>query len=802
MRGRVRGRRLSVRDATPGRAGRLGRPSRRCARRSRLPVARLGRASAGERLDAALPGHRRRGADARADPVVVGPAGWQRVRPARAGSGRDGRRAPRVAPGGRSGWRSPRTTSTSSPPTPRCRPRTPAIARRIEAAGFQPIEEIQPSRHRVTLPLARPDRRTTSSPAISKSTRQRIRKAEDLDIRVVRHDARVGPEGPGDGFATPERTARARPRPLLRPPARDRGAAALHVRPAGGVRRLVDGGARGRPPGLPRGAWASRRRAPRRPDPVSPRRPALDGPLRRPRRGRARPPGRAAPPALAGDPAGDPRRLLGDGPRRRGHRGRPRRADRKATPLYGLYQHKTVVRRTLARADRRTRARLRPAAATGSDGSRTAWRRTDRPMTEPARSPELLAAAERTGSVQLGGLIDAPRRPRAGSVAPGATAGRSDRPASPTSRSVASPTIRGRSAPARCSWRSPGSTSTATTSSRPPRRPEPPRRSSSDPSRTCPSPQLVVGDARPPWPAPPRGGTTTRATTWRSSGSPARTARRRPRSWPWPRSRRPGIATGMTGTAATRIGGVQAANEAHATTPEAPDLQRALRAMRRRRRRGRGHRDDLARPGARPGRRDRLRRRDPDQPDPRASRAPRHVGGVPRRQAAAVREARVGARAPAARAPSRWAGRRPASSTPTTHRRARSSASPRRPARGSSPTAPIPPRTSGRRASRRTSDACGSRTTPRRARPSPSSSWSAGSTSTTRWRSSRSARRSGSIRRPSARAWPRSRSSRAGWSGSTPASRSGSSSTSPTARPRSRPSSTCSLRWRRRAAAG
>jgi UDP-N-acetylmuramoyl-L-alanyl-D-glutamate--2,6-diaminopimelate ligase len=40
-----------------------------------------------------------------------------------------------------------------------------------------------------------------------------------------------------------------------------------------------------------------------------------------------------------------------------------------------------------------------------------------------------------------------------------------------------------------------------------------------------------------------------------------------------------GIRTGMTGTAATRIGGIQAANEAHATTPEAPELQRALRAM-------------------------------------------------------------------------------------------------------------------------------------------------------------------------------------------------------------------------------
>jgi UDP-N-acetylmuramoyl-L-alanyl-D-glutamate--2,6-diaminopimelate ligase len=40
-----------------------------------------------------------------------------------------------------------------------------------------------------------------------------------------------------------------------------------------------------------------------------------------------------------------------------------------------------------------------------------------------------------------------------------------------------------------------------------------------------------------------------------------------------------GIRTGMTGTAATRIGGLQVANEAHATTPEAPALQATLRAM-------------------------------------------------------------------------------------------------------------------------------------------------------------------------------------------------------------------------------
>jgi UDP-N-acetylmuramoyl-L-alanyl-D-glutamate--2,6-diaminopimelate ligase len=40
-----------------------------------------------------------------------------------------------------------------------------------------------------------------------------------------------------------------------------------------------------------------------------------------------------------------------------------------------------------------------------------------------------------------------------------------------------------------------------------------------------------------------------------------------------------GIRTGMTGTAATRIGGVQEPNEVHATTPDAPALQAALRAM-------------------------------------------------------------------------------------------------------------------------------------------------------------------------------------------------------------------------------
>ena len=41
-----------------------------------------------------------------------------------------------------------------------------------------------------------------------------------------------------------------------------------------------------------------------------------------------------------------------------------------------------------------------------------------------------------------------------------------------------------------------------------------------------------------------------------------------------------GVRTGMIGTAGLRVGGIDAANPDHATTPDAPILQRALRAMR------------------------------------------------------------------------------------------------------------------------------------------------------------------------------------------------------------------------------
>jgi lipid II:glycine glycyltransferase (peptidoglycan interpeptide bridge formation enzyme) len=65
--------------------------------------------------------------------------------------------------------------------------------------GFHPIEEIQPSRHRISLPLEGRSEDDVFS-GISKSTRQRIRKAETDGIDVVRHDGRIAPSGVGEGF--------------------------------------------------------------------------------------------------------------------------------------------------------------------------------------------------------------------------------------------------------------------------------------------------------------------------------------------------------------------------------------------------------------------------------------------------------------------------------------------------------------------------------------------------------------------------------------------------------------------------
>jgi lipid II:glycine glycyltransferase (peptidoglycan interpeptide bridge formation enzyme) len=71
----------------------------------------------------------------------------------------------------------------------------------IEAAVFHPIEEIQPSRHRVSLPLPSAGDEAAVFEGISKSTRQRIRGAEKAGVVVVRHD--TAGENDVEGFVAP-----------------------------------------------------------------------------------------------------------------------------------------------------------------------------------------------------------------------------------------------------------------------------------------------------------------------------------------------------------------------------------------------------------------------------------------------------------------------------------------------------------------------------------------------------------------------------------------------------------------------
>ena len=81
-------------------------------------------------------------------------------------------------------------------------PAATGYGERLAAIGFKPIEEIQPSRHRVSLALAgRAEEEVFAG--VSKSTRQRIRKAEKEIEFVVRHDGRLGQDGVGEGFDRP-----------------------------------------------------------------------------------------------------------------------------------------------------------------------------------------------------------------------------------------------------------------------------------------------------------------------------------------------------------------------------------------------------------------------------------------------------------------------------------------------------------------------------------------------------------------------------------------------------------------------
>jgi hypothetical protein len=60
----------------------------------------------------------------------------------------------------------------------------------IEARGFRPIEEVQPSRHRVALELQADEPEGTYFAGFAMSTRQRVRQAEKAGLRVVRWDTR------------------------------------------------------------------------------------------------------------------------------------------------------------------------------------------------------------------------------------------------------------------------------------------------------------------------------------------------------------------------------------------------------------------------------------------------------------------------------------------------------------------------------------------------------------------------------------------------------------------------------------
>jgi lipid II:glycine glycyltransferase (peptidoglycan interpeptide bridge formation enzyme) len=74
----------------------------------------------------------------------------------------------------------------------------------IRAAGFRPIEEIQPSRHRLAIALGHGADEAAALAGVAKATRQRIRAAERAGTVVVRHDRFRGSEsGPGEGFARP-----------------------------------------------------------------------------------------------------------------------------------------------------------------------------------------------------------------------------------------------------------------------------------------------------------------------------------------------------------------------------------------------------------------------------------------------------------------------------------------------------------------------------------------------------------------------------------------------------------------------
>ena len=132
-----------------------------------------------------------------------------------------------------------------------------AYRRALDAAGFHGIPEIQPSRHRMALPLPAGTDEAAVMDGIAKATRQRIRRAERDGVVVVRWDAAAGEcEGLVRATEAPDDALR-RFYELLRATGDRRGfgfAGPDEFVP------LVDAGAGGRPPRVSRGPRRGRRR--------------------------------------------------------------------------------------------------------------------------------------------------------------------------------------------------------------------------------------------------------------------------------------------------------------------------------------------------------------------------------------------------------------------------------------------------------------------------------------------------------------------------------------------------------------
>ena len=233
--------------------------------------------------------------------------------------------------------------------TPRSRPQTRLRRAARARPGFHPIEEIQPSRHRMS-PAAR--RRTSTTTRVRAGIAQVDPPADpaaetDGPASSSRHDtARLARRCGGCSSAPPSRSARRSTASTTCCSSDRRAARQFQFGPRDVVRRLV--AAAPTPPAI---SSTSRRATPRRrrrsagsscTATASGSRPSTRAiaPARA-----TRPPGRAAPPALAGDPARDPR-----GPRRRwtsaGSTSRPhRREPREGEPMCGPLPAQALVRR-------------------------------------------------------------------------------------------------------------------------------------------------------------------------------------------------------------------------------------------------------------------------------------------------------------------------------------------------------------------------------------------------------------------------------------------------------------------------